>query len=62
MESSTIAARKLRNLVMKINLIGSALAMWAAMSCSGQAQTVPVTADNFPRAESDLYMGNMVKE
>ena len=25
-------------------------------------QTVPVTADNFIRAESDLYFGNVVKD
>ncbi len=24
--------------------------------------TVPVTADNFPRAESDLYFGNIVND
>lgn len=34
-----------------------------ATSAIAQAQTtVPVTVDNFPRAESDLYMGNAVKD
>ena len=31
-----------------------------AMACA-QAQTVPVTVDNFARAESDLYFGNALK-
>jgi hypothetical protein len=29
---------------------------------SALAQSVPVTVDNFTRAESDLYMGNTVKD
>ena len=29
---------------------------------SAAGNTVPVTVDNFPRAESDLYFGNMVKD
>ncbi len=33
-----------------------------ALSTYAMAQDVPVTVDNFPRAESDLYFGNAVKE
>ncbi|TCR61729.1 DUF1254 domain-containing protein [Bosea sp. BK604] len=40
------------------------LAAAAILTCAGAAaQTpLPVTADNFIRAESDLYIGNLVKE
>lgn len=51
---------------MKINRINSALVLWVATIGAGQAQpaagTVPVTVDNFIRAETDLYLGNIVKE
>lgn len=51
---------------MKINRINSALVLWMATIGAGQAQpaagTVPVTVDNFIRAETDLYLGNIVKE
>lgn len=51
---------------MKINRINSALVLWMATIGVGQAQpaagTVPVTVDNFIRAETDLYLGNIVKE
>ena len=51
---------------MKINLINSALALWMTTISAAQAQTtagtVPVTVDNFTRAESDLYLGNIVKD
>src|SRR5262245_52801715 len=33
-----------------------------AASSMAHAQNVPVTVDNFARAESDLYMGNAVKD
>jgi hypothetical protein len=33
-----------------------------APSCAGAGEAVPVTVDNFPRAESDLYMGNALKD
>jgi hypothetical protein len=33
-----------------------------AMASDALAQTVPVTVDNFIRAESDVYMGNLLKE
>src|ERR1044072_734692 len=36
-------------------------AVCAATAASAQG-TTPVTADNFKRAESDLYLGNAVKE
>lgn len=44
-----------------------ALAMMMAVAGNAQAQSssgaaIPVGVDNFPRAESDLYMGNMVKD
>lgn len=32
-----------------------------ALATGAHAQTVPVTVDNFARAESDLYMGNALK-
>src|SRR5262245_56313123 len=32
------------------------------VSASAQAQSIPVTADNFIRAESDTYIGNLFKE
>ena len=51
---------------MKINLINSALALWMTTISAAQAQTttgtVPVTVDNFTRAEFDLYLGNIVKD
>jgi hypothetical protein len=51
---------------MKINLVNSALALWMTTISAAQAQTttgtVPVTVDNFTRAESDLYLGNIVKD
>jgi hypothetical protein len=34
--------------------------LWEAQAMA--ADTVPVTADNFVRAESDLYLGNIGKE
>jgi hypothetical protein len=45
----------------------SALSAAVAFSASAYAQSlagnaVPVTIDNFKRAESDLYMGNLAKE
>jgi len=51
---------------MKIRHIGLALAMTAAGISAVQAQSasgdaVPVTVDNFVRAESDMYLGNLAK-
>jgi len=46
---------------LRIGLLIAALAMASSL----QAQTpgtIPVTADNFPRAESDLYFSSIVKE
>jgi hypothetical protein len=34
----------------------------SALAVTANAQTVPVTADNFVRAESDLYFGGLLKE
>ena len=39
-----------------------ALALTAANAAQAQSPSIPVTVDNFPRAESDLYMGNAVKD
>src|SRR5262245_33523289 len=52
---------------MKMALGISALSITLAATSSAHAQSpsgnaIPVTVDNFVRAESDLYMGNMVKE
>jgi len=51
---------------MQFKFIHAAVALALAASGGAQAQTlpggpVPVTADNFPRAESDLYFGGVVK-
>jgi hypothetical protein len=51
---------------MKIKFICAAVALALAATGGAQAEapaggTVPVTADNFPRAESDLYFGGVVK-
>ena len=35
---------------------------FAFMTSCVQAQTIPVTVDNFVRAESDLYLGNIAKQ
>jgi hypothetical protein len=41
----------------------SALALLLVVTgASAQAQTVPVTVDNFVRAESDLYLGGILKD
>src|SRR5262245_35279917 len=46
---------------MKRSVVVVALAF--AFSAAASAQTtVPVTIDNFARAESDLYFGNAIKE
>ena len=52
---------------MKTNLIIYALAATLTVINGTEAQTregnrVPVTADNFIRAESDLYFGKLVKD
>src|SRR5262249_32207458 len=36
--------------------------LMAATSALAESPSVPVTVDNFARAESDLYMGNAVKD
>ena len=52
---------------MKSRPISHALAFTVALSAVGPTparsatDTVPVTAENFTRAESDLYFGNIVK-
>jgi len=43
-------------------LLGSVAWAGLASAQSPPANTVPVTADNFIRAESDLYFGNLLKE
>lgn len=40
----------------------AALALVCMTTCAVAQGTVPVTVDNFPRAESDLYFSNMVKD
>lgn len=48
---------------MKTSLAIHAIAFTLAAVCAAQAQSpVPVTPDNFPRAESDLYFAKMVKD
>jgi hypothetical protein len=53
---------------MKAKLIASALALSLTAVSAARAQpgppsaAVPVTVDNFIRAETDLYMGNIVKD
>ena len=43
-------------------LQGSLVWAGAALAQSPPANTVPVTVDNFIRAESDLYFGGIVKD
>lgn len=60
--------RRVRRNAMK--LVGSALAVvlvtaagaWAKSASPPPTKTVPVTVDNFIRAETDLYFSNVVKE
>ena len=47
---------------MKPAFCGVLLAMMTGMAHAQSAGSVPVTVDNFARAESDLYMGNGVKD
>jgi hypothetical protein len=50
---------------MKTRLAAYALAVTLVTIDSARAQagnSVPVTADNFARAESDMYFGNVVKQ
>jgi hypothetical protein len=51
---------------MRVNVAVLAIVMTFARMGGGFAQlpvsAVPVTADNFPRAESDLYFSNIVKD
>jgi hypothetical protein len=44
------------------SLHGVTLFLLIAGATAAQAQSVPVTADNFVRAESDLYFGNAQKD
>jgi hypothetical protein len=46
---------------MRAMVIAACMLLGAPVSAFAQA-TAPVTADNFPRAESDLYFGNAVKD
>jgi len=50
---------------MKGELILLLVAMTLALAVEGLAQSpgaIPVTPDNFPRAESDLYFGSVVHD
>jgi len=48
---------------MKIRLAGLSVALGASLaSATSAADFVPVTVDNFTRAESDLYFANMVED
>ena len=40
----------------------SSLAIFAATAAAQGSKPIPVTVDNFTRAESDLYFGNLIKE
>jgi hypothetical protein len=70
LERAAVAARELtphREVVMKRNLFFGISSVTLAAVYTAHAQTpagsaIPVTVDNFVRAESDLYMGNVVKE
>jgi hypothetical protein len=42
-------------------IFGSLLLALVGFAASAQSQTVPVTADNFTRAETDTYFANIVK-
>jgi len=42
--------------------LGIALSLIITGGTHAQSSSVPVTVDNFPRAESDLYMGRSVKQ
>jgi hypothetical protein len=45
-------------------IVGSSIFSFSLLSADayGQTSSVPVTVDNFARAESDVYMSNLVKE
>jgi Protein of unknown function (DUF1254) len=69
MESSAAAAGKLKpmEVIMKSARFVCTLGITLAMIGTAHAQApsgspIPVTVDNFVRAESDLYMSNMNKE
>ena len=47
---------------MRTTLAVLALVCTAASAQSGQGKVVPVTADNFTRAESDKYFADVVKD
>src|ERR1700739_4445274 len=50
---------------MKTQLVFATLPMLAAFAAAhaqSPASAIPVTIDNFARAESDLYMGNLVRK
>ena len=44
-----------------MRIVAAAIAAFFAIPAWAQ-NAVPVTVQNFPRAESDLYMGNTVKD
>ena len=44
-----------------MRILAAAIAAFFAIPAWAQ-NAVPVTVQNFPRAESDLYMGNAVKD
>ena len=49
-----------RHLLRAVALTAAGIGVAASQAPAGE--TVPVTVDNFIRAESDLYLGNMVKD
>jgi hypothetical protein len=55
-------AEKIREAVIMRKLAFSCLGLLALAATSHAQSPVSVTADNFPRAESDLYMGNAIKD
>lgn len=46
---------------MKLMVLGAAVPLITISAALGQS-IVPVTVDNFARAESDLYINNLAKE
>jgi len=53
---------KIKTIIYSLGLSLLSLVAAGAQSPSPAGNTIPVTVDNFPRAESDLYMGNGVKD
>jgi uncharacterized protein DUF1254 len=55
---------KMKRILYSLGLVIGAISLTQAQSPSPPSDggAVPVTVDNFARAESDLYMGNAVKD